>query len=142
MRTYSQKPADVTRQWYIVDASSTTLGRLATVVATKLTGKDKPSYTPHVDAGDHVIVINADKIKVTGNKYTQKKYYSHSGHAGGLKTKTFEQEITNHPERIISHAIGGMVPDNKLKDERMKRLKIYRDNQHPHDPQKPQELKV
>lgn len=142
MKTYSQKPADVTRRWYIVDASGATLGRMATAIATKLTGKDKPSFTPHVDAGDYVIVINAKKVKVTGNKYTQKQYYSHSGHAGGLKTKIFEQEIAVHPERVVAHAVEGMIPDNKLKNERMKRLKIFTGNEHPHDPQKPQELKV
>ncbi len=142
MRTFNQKPADVTREWYLIDASGVPLGRLATVVAEKLAGKHKPTYTPHVDAGDGMIIINANHIKVTGNKYKDKQYYRHSGYPGGLQTRTFEQEFTRHPERVISHAVAGMLPDNKLKNQRLKRLKVYKDDQHSHTAQQPTELKI
>lgn len=142
MSTYNQKPAEVTRDWYIVDASGITLGRLATVVAEKLTGKHKPTYTPHVDGGDCVIVINAAKINVTGKKYTDKTYHRHSGYPGGLKTKNFEQEIAQHPQRVMYRAVAGMLPDNKLRDQRLKRLKVYKGEEHPHTAQQPTELHV
>lgn len=142
MKTHSQKPAEVTREWFIVDASGVTLGRLATVVARTLTGKHKPTYTPHVDGGDGVIIINARHIKVTGKKYTDKKYHRHSGYPGGLKTKSFEQEINQNPERIVARAVAGMLPDNKLRDQRIKRLKVYKSAEHPHTAQQPTELKV
>lgn len=142
MKTHSQKPAEVTREWFVVDASGVTLGRLATVVARTLTGKHKPTYTPHVDGGDGVIIINARHIKVTGKKYTDKKYHRHSGYPGGLKTKSFEQEINQNPERIVARAVAGMLPDNKLRDQRIKRLKVYKSAEHPHTAQQPTELKV
>ncbi len=142
MSTYNQKPAEVTRDWYIVDASGITLGRLATVVAEKLTGKHKPTYTPHVDGGDCVIVINAAKVNVTGKKHTDKTYHRHSGYPGGLKTKNFEQEIAQHPQRVMYRAVAGMLPDNKLRDQRLKRLKVYKRGEHPHTAQQPTELHV
>jgi large subunit ribosomal protein L13 len=140
--SYNQKPAEVSRNWYIVDATSVPLGRLATITAEKLTGKHKPTYTPHVDGGDGVIVINASKVKVTGKKYTDKMYYRHSGYPGGLKTKNFQQEITQHPQRVISRAVAGMLPDNKLRDRRLKRLKVYKGEEHPHSGQQPVELNI
>lgn len=142
MRTYSQKPAEVARNWYVVDASGVALGRLATMVAEKLAGKHKPTYTPHTDAGDHVIVINASQLKLTGNKATSKRYYRHSGYPGGLSSKTFEQEFNSHPERVVEYAVTGMLPDNKLRTERLKRLRVYPDDQHPHSPQQPTTLEV
>lgn len=140
MKTYAQKPQEVERQWYIVDAAGKTLGRLASDIAKILIGKSKPTYTPHVDAGDHVVVINAASVKTTGNKATQKKYYRHSGHAGGLKTKTLEQQLKDNPEYVIKHAVAGMLDENKLKQPRLLRLKVYPSDEHPHEAQKPQPI--
>lgn len=138
MKTFVQKPHDVERQWYIIDATGKTLGRLASDIAQLLIGKSKPTYTPHVDAGDHVVVINAAKVKTTGNKLTQKKYYRHSSYAGALKTKTLQQQLKDNPEFVIKHAVAGMIDENKLKQPRLLRLKVYSGSEHPHEAQKPQ----
>jgi large subunit ribosomal protein L13 len=142
MKTYSAKASEITRQWYIVDASGMTLGRLATIVATRLIGKHKPTYTAHMDGGDYVVIINAAQIQVTGNKLADKKYYRHSGYPGGLTETTLQEVMDSKPERAIEMAVRGMIPKNRLLDPRMKRLKVYADANHPHDPQSPQPLGV
>src|SRR5438105_4272693 len=125
MKTYSAKPADVTRQWYVVDASEVPLGRLATRVATLLTGKAKPQFTKHIDCGDYVIVINAADLVVTGDKHDKKVYYRHSGFPGGIKAATLGEKQASDPTFAVTHAVRGMLPVNKLRDERLKRLKVY-----------------
>jgi large subunit ribosomal protein L13 len=142
IKTYSAKPTEVTRNWYVVDAAGQTLGRLATQIATKLTGKDKPMYTSHIDCGDFVVVINSDKLVVTGNKLADKKYYRHTGYPGGIKEISLEAQMTKDSTKVIEHAVSGMLPKNKLRDERLKRLKVYATDQHPHAPQQPTELKL
>lgn len=137
-KTFSAKPADVTRKWYVVDASTAPLGRLATEVATLLTGKGKPTFTPHVDTGDHVIVINADNLVVTGNKLADKKYYRHSGFPGGLKTRTLTEQMEKNVAEVIEHAIRGMIPANKLRPGRLARLKVYGGSEHNHAAQAPE----
>jgi large subunit ribosomal protein L13 len=137
-KTFSAKPTDVTRKWYVVDASETTLGRLSTQVAVLLTGKSKPQFTKHIDCGDFVIVINADQLKVTGNKLETKKYYHHSGHPGGLRERTLKEQMERDSTKAIEHAIRGMLPVNKLRDERLARLKIYAGSEHKHEAQKPE----
>lgn len=140
MKSYMARPEDVRRKWYVVDAADQVLGRLATRVATILRGKDKPTFTPHVDTGDFIIVVNADKIKLTGNKEKQKVYYRHSGYPGGLKKSTVKQVRAKHPERILAHAVKGMVPANPLGRSALKKLKIYAGPEHPHAAQKPEKL--
>lgn len=142
MKTYSAKAKEVNRDWYIVDADGMTLGRMATIVATKLTGKDKPMYTANIDCGDNVVIINAAKIKVTGNKLEDKKYYRHSGYPGGIKETNLATMLETHPTRPVERAVRGMLPKNRLQDPRMKRLKIYSDAEHPHAPQSPKTLGV
>lgn len=142
MKTYSQKPADVTRDWYVVDASEAPLGRLATEVSQLLAGKQKPTFTPHVDGGDYVVVINAKSVKVTGDKYKNKIYYSHSGYPGSIKGITLQQQLDKNAATVIEKAVYGMLPKNKLRDERMKRLKVYETAEHAHTPQKPKELSL
>lgn len=142
MRTFSQKPAEVNRDWYIIDAKGRTLGRVATEVARALVGKHKPTYTPHIDGGDHVIVTNARYIRVSGNKTSQKRYYRHSGYPGNLKSKTLQQQLADNPEAVIEHAVSGMLDENKLKQQRLRRLRVYPDAEHPHQPQQPQMLGV
>ncbi len=137
-RTYSAKPQDVTRKWYIIDASETTLGRLSTIAANILTGKNKSIFTKHIDCGDYLIVINADQLKVTGKKLTDKKYYRHSGYPGNLKEVTLEQQLNKDSTKIIIHSIRGMLPINKLRDARLLRLKVYKDSSHLHQPQNPE----
>ena len=141
-KTYSQKPTEVSRKWYVVDADGLTLGRLSTAVATKLTGKDKPTFTPHTDGGDHVIVLNASKIKVTGNKRHDKVYYRHSGYPGNLKERTMDEQMDLDPTKVIMKSVSGMIPKNKLQPDRMARLRIFADDQHGHSAQKPEQLKV
>lgn len=136
-KTYSAKPSDVTRVWYILDASEVPLGRLATKAATLLTGKGKPMFTSHIDTGDFVIVINAAKSIVTGNKAAKKMYYKHSGFPGGLRERTFTEQIEKDPTSVVEKAIRGMLPVNKLRDPRLDRLKIYADADHKHEAQKP-----
>ena len=140
LKTYSAKPTDVQRTWYIVDAADHTLGRLATEIAIRLTGKHKPGYTTHIDVGDTVVVINAAQIKLTGNKLADKKYYRHSGYPGGIKEVSLERIMETAPERAIEYAVKGMLPKNKLQTERLKRLKVYPAAEHPHGPQAPVEL--
>lgn len=132
MKTYSQKSAEVTRDWHLVDAKGQVLGRLATQIAEKLIGKNKPTYSPHIDAGDFVVVINAKEIVVTRNKAQGKVYAHHTGHPGGAKSKTFAEMNEQFPERIIEMAVSGMLPKNKLRDVRMTRLKVYVGDQHRH----------
>ena len=139
MKTYSLKKEDVSRQWLVIDATDKVLGRVATKIADKIRGKDKPSYTPHIDGGDYVIVVNAEKIRVTGSKYENKKYYTHSLYPGGLKTKTFRELNENNPERIIEEAVKGMLPKNKLGKAIFKKLKVFSGPNHDHESQKPKE---
>lgn len=133
--TYMQKPAEVTREWHVVDAQGKILGKLATTIATKLMGKHKPTYTPHVDSGDYVVVVNAAQVEVTRNKAESKLYYSYSGFPGGLKKKNFAELQATHPERIIEKAVYNMLPDNRLRQNRMTRLKVYAGAEHPHNSQ-------
>jgi large subunit ribosomal protein L13 len=135
MKTYSTKAGDVERKWHVIDASGQTLGRLATQVAVLLMGKHKPHYVPYIDTGDFVIVLNASKIKVTGNKAKQKMYYRHSGYPGGLKEVNFEKMLDTHPVRIIEHAVKGMLPSNRLGRAMYKKLKVYEGDSHPHEAQ-------
>jgi len=130
------------RQWYLVDAENQTLGRLATEVAAVLRGKNSPNFTPHLDTGDFVVVVNADKIRVTGNKSTQKLYRRHSGRPGGMKTETFQALQERIPERIVEKAIKGMLPHNALGRQMFRKLKVYKGSEHPHSAQKPQALEL
>ena len=142
MKTYSAKPSDVTRAWYVVDASEVPLGRLATKVATLLTGKGKPMFTQHIDCGDNVIVVNAAKLQVTGDKLNKKIYYRHSNYPGGLRETTLAEKLDQDPTEVIFKAVRGMLPVNKLRDGRLARLKIYADAEHKHEAQKPATLSV
>ena len=142
MKTYVAKAADTQKKWYLVDADGKTLGRLATVVADTLRGKRKPIYTPHVDTGDFVIVVNAAKVHVTGRKAQQKEYDSYSGYPSGRKVRTFETVMKKHPERIIEHAVRGMIPRNRLGRAVFRKLKVYAGAEHPHEAQKPEPLVV
>ncbi|HWV34038.1 MAG TPA: 50S ribosomal protein L13 [Thermomicrobiales bacterium] len=141
-RTYSAKPAEVTRNWFIVDAEGKTLGRLATAIAATLRGKNKPTYTPHVDTGDFVIVVNAEKVKVSGNKEADKNYYRHSGYPGGLKTTSLKEMRVRHPERILENAVRGMLPRNTLGRAQFKKMKVYVGAEHPHGAQNPAALQL
>jgi large subunit ribosomal protein L13 len=141
-KTYSQKASEVNHQWVIVDASKAPLGRIATVIATRLTGKYKPTFTPHIDDGDYVVVINAGKIIVTGGKETKKTYYRHSGFPGGITAETLREKQAKDPAKVIEAAVRGMIPKNKLAAERIQRLKIYAGDNHPHNPQKPVTLEI
>jgi large subunit ribosomal protein L13 len=142
MKTYSAKPSEVERRWYVVDASELPLGRLSTEVAQLLTGKKKPMYTHHIDCGDNVIVINADKLVVTGKKLDDKMYYKHSHYPGGLRETNLKYEMEKDSTKVIFQAIRGMLPVNKLRDERLRRLKIYAGSEHNHEAQKPVVLKL
>jgi large subunit ribosomal protein L13 len=142
MKTFSAKPTDVTREWYLVDASELPLGRISTRIAKLLMGKDKPQFTKHIDCGDYVVVINADKLVVTGDKLNKKTYYRHSGYPGGLKETTLAEKLEKDPTSVITIAVRGMLPVNKLRDERLKRLKVFAGTDHPHDPQKPKAIKL
>lgn len=138
MKTYSAKPADVTRKWYVVDASQVPLGRMSTQVATLLTGKNKPMFTSHIDCGDYVVVINTDKLVVTGNKLEDKKYYRHSGYPGGLKQASLKEKMTKDSTQVVIQAIRGMLPVNKLREGRLARLKVYSGAEHQHQAQNPE----
>lgn len=142
MKTYSQKPAQVTHKWVVIDASEGPLGRVATTVAKYLIGKYKPTYTAHIDAGDYVIVINADKLVVTGDKMEQKVYYRHSGYPGGIKQRTLKEQMSRDATKVIADAVKGMLPKNKLAADRLKRLKVYAGNEHTHAPQSPIKVEV
>lgn len=142
MGTYSAKPTEVVRKWYVIDASETTLGRVATQVATLLTGKGKPMYTTNIDCGDYVIVINTDKLVVTGDKMESKMYYHHSGHPGGLSETKLKDVMTKDSTKAVFAAVRGMLPVNKLRDPRLLRLKLYAGSEHEHAPQKPETLSL
>lgn len=142
MKTYSAKAETVQRDWYIVDAADQTLGRLSTEIARRLRGKHKPEYTPHVDTGDYIVVINAEKVRVTGNKSKQKMYYSHTGYPGGIKDISFEKLIDKAPERVIQSAVKGMLPRGPLGRAMFKKMKVYAGAEHPHASQQPQALSL
>jgi large subunit ribosomal protein L13 len=138
VKTFTAKPHEIERKWFVVDAQGQTLGRLAAQVATVLRGKHKPIYTPHVDCGDYVIVVNADKIHVTGQKLDDKIYYRHSNYPGGLKQVTLRRQLQTHPERVIEAAVRGMLPKNRLGRKMFKKLKVYAGPDHPHQAQQPE----
>lgn len=142
MKTFSAKPKEVQRDWYLVDASGKTLGRLASEIARRLRGKHKAIYTPHVDTGDYIVVVNAGKIHVTGRKLIQKRYYRHTGYPGGIKSLTLEQLLEKAPERAIESAVKGMLPKNPLGRAMFRKLKIYAGTEHPHTAQQPQLLEI
>jgi len=140
--THSAKTEEITRSWYIVDATNKPLGRLASEIARVLRGKHKPTYTPHVDTGDFVVVVNADKVGLTGNKRVQKNYYAYSGYPGGLRTTNAQQMLQQHPEHLVEHAVKGMLPKNPLGRQMFTKLKVYAALEHPHKAQNPQPLAV
>lgn len=140
MKTYHAKPGEVQREWVLIDAEDQVLGRVATKAAAILRGKTKPQYTPHVDVGDFVIIVNAEKVRVTGNKASAKEYFRHSGHPGGLKSETFEEAIAKHPERVIEHAVKGMLPKTTLGRAQGMKLKVYAGPDHPHAAQQPRKI--
>ena len=142
MKTYVANSNDRQRDWLVVDATGQTLGRLATQIADALRGKNKPTYTPHVDTGDFVIVVNAEKISVTGNKLADKKYYRHSGYPGGLKVRTLAEQLERRPEEVIRKAVKGMLPRNRLARKQLTKLKVYAGPEHPHVAQKPQPMEI
>ena len=142
MKTYYAKPNEVEREWLLIDAEDQILGRVAAKAAHILRGKHKPTYTPHVDTGDYVVIINADKIRVTGNKGTDKRYYRHSGFPGGLKSETFNEGMAKHPERILEHAVKGMLPKNTLGRAMGMKLKVYAGPEHPHQAQNPRKIEM
>lgn len=141
-KTFSQKPSEVTRRWVLIDASSAPLGRVATVIAKYLIGKYKTSYTPHIDAGDNVVVINAEKLVVTGDKESQKTYYRHSGFPGGISSASLGEVRAKNPARIIEEAVKGMLPKNKLSSDRMARLRVFAGENHDHTAQTPEKVEV
>lgn len=142
MTTYSAKPADIKQDWYVVDASGKTLGRLATEIARRLRGKHKPEYTPHMDTGDYIVVINAKQVRVTGSKRTDKMYYSHSGYPGGIKGISFEKLIKKKPEIVIEKAVKGMLPKGPLGRQMFRKLRVYAGPEHHHAAQQPQTLEL
>jgi large subunit ribosomal protein L13 len=142
MKTFSAKPAEVRRDWYVVDATGKTLGRLATEVARRLRGKHKPEYTPHVDTGDYLIIVNAEKVRVTGNKLKDKMYHHHTGYIGNLKSRSLEQMLDKAPERVIQSAVKGMLPRNRLGRQMLGKLKVYAGPEHQHSAQQPIELDI
>lgn len=141
MKTYAQKAAEIKRDWWVIDAATMPLGKLAVVIADKLMGKSKVTYTPHIDNGDYVVVTNAEKLVVTGNKMVEKKYYRHSGYAGNLKELRLEEVIEKDPSRAIREAVKGMLPKNKLAADRLKRLRVFAGAEHTHAAQNPKEIK-
>jgi large subunit ribosomal protein L13 len=142
MKTYSAKPQTVRQDWYVVDATDKTLGRLSTEIARRLKGKHKPVYTPHVDTGDYIVVVNADKIRVTGRKLTDKVYYRHTGYIGNMKSITLEKQLQRAPERVLHHAVRGMLPRNPLGRKMLKKLRIFAGPAHPHAAQQPKPLDI
>jgi large subunit ribosomal protein L13 len=142
VKTYSAKANDIERRWYVVDAEGQTLGRLATRIADTLRGKNKPEYTPHVDTGDFVVVVNAGKISVTGRKLDEKVYYRHSGYPGGLRARTLREELERRPTEVLRRAVRGMLPRNRLARRQITKLKLYAGPEHPHDAQKPEPLRL
>lgn len=142
MKTYMARSEDIEKKWYLIDGEGKTVGRVATKIANLLRGKEKPQFTPHADTGDFVIVVNADKMKLTGKKWEQKTYYWHTGYPGGIKSITAEDLVKKHPEDILKKAVWGMLPKNKWQKKLITRLKIYAGNEHPHAPQQPENLEV
>lgn len=142
MGTFSAKPHEVRRGWYVVDASDRTLGRLASAIANRLRGKHKPEFTPHVDTGDYIVVVNAARVRVTGNKLKDKVYQRHTGYIGNLRTTTLEQMLQTHPERAITTAVKGMLPKNRLGAAMLKKLRVYAGSEHDHTAQQPQPLEL
>ena len=142
MKTYSAKSETVKRDWYVIDAADKTLGRMATEIANRLRGKHKPEFTPHVDTGDYIVVVNAEKVKVTGKKTSDKMYYHHTGYPGGIRSISFEKLQEKAPERIIQQAVKGMMPRNKLGRAMLGKLKVYAGSEHPHTAQQPVELNI
>jgi len=142
MKSYVAKPLEIERKWYVIDATDKTLGRLSTEIATRLRGKHKPIYTPHVDCGDFIIVVNAEKVKVTGNKATQKVYRHHTGYMGGLRERSYKEMLEKQPERIIEKAVKGMLPKNSLGSQMYRKLKVYAGPEHDHQAQKPELLEL
>ena len=143
MKTYSAKPTDVESKWLIIDADGLVLGRVASIIANRLRGKHKPMFTPHIDCGDHVVVINAEKIALTGKKMTDKVFYWHTGYPGGIKSRTMEKRLgSDHPERVIEKAVQRMVPKGPLGRAQLKKLRVYAGSEHPHEAQKPEVLDV
>ena len=142
MKTFSAKPETVSRDWYVVDAQGKTLGRLATEIARRLRGKHKPEYTPHVDTGDFIVVINAEKVRVTGKKPTDKVYHWHTGYIGNMKSITLEKQLAKAPERVIQRAVKGMLPKNPLGRSMFKKLKVYAGPEHQHHAQQPRQLEI
>ena len=137
IKTYTPKPEDIQREWLVVDAKDQTLGRLATQIANLLHGKHKPMFTPNIDVGDYVIVINCDKVRVTGRKLDQERYYWHTGYPGGLRSRSLRDQMEKYPERVIESAVRGMLPKNKLGRQMIKKMKVYKGDSHPHAAQKP-----
>lgn len=142
MRTFTEKTADIEREWFIVDADGHTLGRLASTIAPILRGKHKPTYTPHLDCGDFVVIVNAEKVRVTGRKLDQKLYHRHSGYPGGLTSISLRDQLDRHPERVLQMAIKGMLPKTKLGRRMIKKLKVYAGDSHPHQAQQPKALEL
>jgi large subunit ribosomal protein L13 len=142
MKTYSAKPREIEQKWYVVDAEAQTLGRLATRIADVLRGKGKPQYTPHVDSGDFVVVVNAEKVRVTGKKLQQKIYYRHSGYPGGLRERTLAEQLERRPEEVLRRAVRGMLPKNRLAAVQLNKLKVYAGPDHPHAAQNPVPMEV
>ena len=142
MRTYTPKPGDVDRQWHVIDATDVVLGRLASQTAQLLRGKHKPVFAPHVDTGDYVVIVNAEKVALSGNKREQKKAYRHSGYPGGLRARTYGDLLDKHPERAVEKAIRGMLPKNSLGRQMLRKLKVYAGPAHPHAAQKPQPYQI
>jgi large subunit ribosomal protein L13 len=142
MRTHAVRAGEIERKWYVVDANGQTLGRLASRIAQILKGKHKPTYTTHLDVGDFVIVVNADKVATTGNKLEQKMYYRHSGYPGGMKITSLRTMLATHPNRVIEHAVKGMLPHNKLGVDMLHKLKVYGGPTHPHEAQQPENLAI
>ena len=142
MGTFTAKPETVVQDWYLVDATDKVLGRLATQIATRLRGKHKPEYTPHVDTGDHIVIVNAAKIRVTGDKINQKKYYRHTGYPGGIKETVLSDELENNPERVIERAVKGMLPKNSLVRTMFRKLRVYAGPDHTHQAQQPKALEI
>lgn len=142
MKTISAKPAEVRRDWFVIDANGKTLGRMATEIARRLRGKHKAIYTPHVDTGDYIVVVNAEKLRVTGNKMSDKVYYHHTGHIGGIKSISLAKQLEKAPERVIMSAVKGMLPKNPLGRAMFSKLKVYAGEEHPHTAQQPQKLEI
>ena len=140
MKTYTARPKDIRREWFVVDATYKVLGRLATEVAQRLRGKHKPSYTPHLDTGDHIVIVNAEKVRVTGAKSEDKTYYRHTGYPGGIKEQSLREVLSTHPERVIQRAVKGMLPHNPLGRAMLKKLHVYAGPEHKHQAQQPQTL--